>query len=131
MVALYNAYVILGVGVWEVEYTDEFEEWWTGLTTGEQKAVKAAVEVLEERGPGLGRPLVDTIQGSRHSNMKKLRPPGGNIRILFAFDPRRVAILLIGGDKTNAWESWYARYIPMADTLYDVYLAELREEGLL
>ena len=63
--------------------------------------------------------------------MKELRPPTGNIRILFAFDPRRTAILLIGGDKTNRWRAWYTRMIPVADDLYDEYLAELTEEGLL
>jgi len=62
--------------------------------------------------------------------MKELRPPR-NIRILFAFDPRRIAILLIGGDKKNEWTSWYERHMPIADDLYDRYLAELRAEGLL
>jgi hypothetical protein len=63
--------------------------------------------------------------------MKELRPPAGNIQILFAFDPRRTAILLIGGDKTHRWREWYDLMIPLADDLYDEYLAELREEGLL
>ncbi len=73
---------------WEVEYTDEFGEWFSALDEHAQDAIIAAVEVLEEHGPGLGRPLVDSISGSRHPNMKELRPPVGNIRILFAFDPR-------------------------------------------
>jgi hypothetical protein len=63
--------------------------------------------------------------------MKELRPPGGNLRILFAFDPRRMAILLLGGDKTNLWDAWYREYVPMADVLYADHLEELREEGLL
>jgi hypothetical protein len=63
--------------------------------------------------------------------MKELRPRGGNIRILFAFDPLRTAILLIGGDKTGAWNEWYARMIPVADDLYDEHLAELCKEGAL
>ncbi|HVB74564.1 MAG TPA: type II toxin-antitoxin system RelE/ParE family toxin [Ktedonobacteraceae bacterium] len=63
--------------------------------------------------------------------MKELRPPATNIRILFAFDPRRVAILLIGGDKTNRWQEWYEKTIPVADRLYDDYLEELRKEGEL
>lgn len=74
---------------------------------------------------------MDTLEGSRHSNMKELRPPGGNIRVLFAFDPRRMAILLIGGDKTGEWQEWYDKMIPVADELYDVHLEELREEGEL
>jgi hypothetical protein len=116
---------------WEVEYTDEFEVWWNGLGEDEQEAIVAAVEVLGQRGPTLGRPLVDTIQHSRHPNMKELRPLGGAIRILFAFDPRRVAILLIGGDKTGQWTTWYERMIPVADRLYDDHLDALRREGEL
>jgi hypothetical protein len=111
--------------VWEVEGTDEFARWYNTLTASEQRAVVAAVEVLEQVGPGLGRPLVDSIQGSRHHNMKELRPRGGSLRILFAFDPRRTAILLLGGDKTDRWQEWYAEAIPTADDLYDRYLDEL------
>lgn len=114
---------------WEVEYTDQFGEWWNALTTEEQRRTEAAVEVLQERGPGLGRPWVDTLEGSRHSNMKELRPRGGHLRILFAFDPRRAAILLLGGDKTGQWSSWYEQAIPRADELYDEHLRELRDEG--
>jgi hypothetical protein len=114
---------------WEVEYTNEFEEWWDALTAEEQRRSEAAVEVLQERGPGLGRPWVDTLQGSRHPNMKELRPRGGHLRILFAFDPRRAAILLLGGDKTGQWTSWYEQAIPQADELYDEHLRELNDEG--
>ena len=74
---------------WEVEYTDEFEEWWTTLTMNDQAAVDRAVQELAERGPALGRPWVETITGSRHPNVKELRPRGGHLRVLFAFDPRR------------------------------------------
>lgn len=116
---------------WEVEYTDEFGEWYGGLDETTQDAIIAAVAFLEERGPGLGRPVVDTVHGSRYSNMKELRPPGGNLRILFAFDPRRHAILLIGGDKTGRWRAWYDEMIPWADDLYELHLRTLREEGLL
>lgn len=114
---------------WEVEYTDEFAEWWITLTEKQQDAIAAAVEVLEERGPGLGRQLVDTIHGSRHANMKELRPPGGSIRIFFAFDPVSCAILLIGGDKTNHWKKFYDELIPLADRLYDEHLHTLEREG--
>jgi hypothetical protein len=79
---------------WEVEYTDEFEEWFGGLGEEAQEDLALAVEKLEERGPALPRPLADTVEGSRHSNMKELRLLGTNIRVLFAFDPRRMAILL-------------------------------------
>ncbi len=80
--------------MWDVEFTDEFSAWWDTLSSDEQQSIDAAVRVLEHRGPGLGRPLVDNIQGSRHPNMKELR--AGTIRVLFAFDPTRSAILLIG-----------------------------------
>ena len=116
---------------WEVEYTDEFGVWWDTLSVDQQNAVSVAVQALAERGPGLGRPWVDTITGSRHANMKELRPRGGHLRVLFAFDPRRTAILLLGGDKTNQWQSWYTVAIPLADQIYDEYLDTLRREGEL
>jgi hypothetical protein len=63
--------------------------------------------------------------------MKELRPLRGNLRVLFAFDPTRNAILLIGGDKTGRWETWYEEFVPIADNLYDEHLETLRKEGLL
>jgi hypothetical protein len=116
---------------WEVEYTDEFEAWWRTLERDAQDQIDASIDVLQLRGPGLGRPLADTIRGSRHPNMKELRPASGSIRIIFAFDPRRMAILLIGGDKAKRWQSWYDEMIPIADRLYDVHLDTLRREGLI
>jgi hypothetical protein len=114
---------------WEVEYTDQFEEWWETLTIDEQAAIDAAVEALEERGPALGRPFVDTVKSSRHQNMKELRPLGGNIRILFAFDPRRAGILLVGGDKTDRWDEWYREMVPVADDLFDEHIVEIEREA--
>lgn len=115
-----------------VEYTDEFALWWDSLSDIQQDAIAAAGEILEEEVPTLGRPLVDTISSSRHNNMKELRPgTRDDIRLLFAFDPRRSAILLIGGDKTGRWRTWYSEYIPIADQLYDEHLRELREEGVI
>ena len=116
---------------WDVEYTNEFEDWWDDLTIDEQDSVESCIPFLRRHGPALGRPLVDTVKGSRHRNMKELRPPATNIRIFFAFDPRRVAILLIGGDKTDRWQEWYDENIPIADALYDDYLEELHREGEL
>lgn len=115
--------------MWEVEYTDEFELWWMDLDDDEQERLTAAVELLEEFGPALGRPTVDTLEQSRHPNMKELRPRGGFLRVLFAFDPRRTAILLCGGDKSGRWNAWYAEAVPLADRLYDEHLATLAEEG--
>jgi hypothetical protein len=118
--------------VWEIEFTDQFEDWWTGLDLAQQAAVAGRVELLVEQGPDLGRPVVDSITDSRHNNMKELRASkGGALRVLFAFDPRRHAILLLGGDKSGQWNAWYRTAIPAADDLYDNYLEELREEGLI
>jgi len=117
--------------MWEVEVTDQFLEWYGMLDVEQRNAVEAAVNQLEAGGPALRRPFVGAIEGSRHANMKELRPLGGKLRVLFAFDPRRMAILLIGGDKTNRWREWYEEMIPVADSLYDEHLDTLKEEGLL
>ncbi len=115
---------------WEVEYTDEFGEWWDTLGEDEQEDIDAKVRVLEQRGPALGRPHVDAIRGSKHSNMKELivQHEGRPYRVLFAFDPRRCAIFLIGGDKTGNTR-WYEEYVPVADRLYDEHLGALRREA--
>lgn len=84
-----------------------------------------------ERGPNLGRPWVDTLGGLKPRNLKELRiHQDGHLRILFVFDPRRTAILLLGGDKTGQWTEWYRWAIPEAERLYGMYLDELRREGL-
>ena len=118
--------------MWEVEVTDQFLGWWSGLTAEQQESLTARVELLAERGPDLGRPVVDRIHTSRHHSMKELRAAqGGALRVLFMFDPRRQAILLLGGDKSGEWNSWYEWAVPLADDLYDTYLAELRDEGFI
>lgn len=118
--------------MWEVEFTDEFGQWWESLTDAEQDALAVSVELLRQLGPRLPRPHADTINGSKHSNMKELRTQcqGNPIRTFFAFDPRRCAILLIGGDKTGN-ERFYDQMIPMADKLYDEHIRLLKEEGLI
>lgn len=115
---------------WEVNYTAEFGSWWNHLDQSDQERLNAGVERLASRGPTLGRPHVDTISSSRHHNMKELRTRTGGreLRVLFAFDPRREAILLIGGDKTGLWGEWYEAMIPVADDLYDRHLGEIRVE---
>ncbi len=117
---------------WNVEYSAEFEQWWDSLSAGEQDSVALSVAALIDEGPNLGRPQVDTVNGSRHTNMKELRTQhrGRPYRTFFAFDPRRSAILLIGGDKTGE-KRFYDRMIPIADDLYDEHLAELKKEGLI
>jgi len=112
--------------VWDVEYTEEFGAWWEDLEPDDQERLTAAVELLEKLGPSLGRPLVDTLKGSKHPNMKELRP--GTVRVLFAFDPRRTAILLLAGDKSGHWKDWYVEAIPEADRLFDDHLESLIDE---
>ena len=114
---------------WQVEYTDEFEAWWDSLSAEEQEEIAAKVELLEERGPTLGRPHADVITTSRHSNMKELRGKLNEryLRVLFAFDPRRTAILLLGGDKTED-VTWYDTFVPIADGLFDEHLKELKRK---
>jgi hypothetical protein len=117
---------------WEVEYTDEFHEWFESLDERQSEALGQSITLLEKEGPSLARPYVDTVAKSRFPNMKELRTQvgGAPLRTFFAFDPRRTAILLIGGDKTGD-KRFYERMIPLADDLYAVYLDELRREGLL
>ncbi|HYW11728.1 MAG TPA: type II toxin-antitoxin system RelE/ParE family toxin [Longimicrobium sp.] len=116
---------------YEVEYTDEFEEWWDDLTGEEQESVRVAVEQLAQFGPFLKQPLTSGVHGSRHGRMRELRIQhhGRPYRVLYAFDPRRTAILLIGGEKTGD-DRWYQRFVPLADALYDQHLREIvPEEG--
>ena len=117
--------------MWDVEYTNEFGEWWDGLTENKQEDIVAMVGLLEEKGTGLGHPYSSGIRGSRHSHMRELRvrKRGEQLRVFYAFDPRRVAILLIGGDRTIA--RFFKRYVPVADGLYDDHLETLKRKGLI
>lgn len=117
---------------WEVEYTDEFEAWWSGLDAGEQESVDSYVRLLEQRGPHLPFPYSSGIESSKHGHLRELRVQhaGEPYRVLYAFDPRRVAVLLIGGAKTGN-DRWYDEHVPKADRLYDEHLKELRREGLI
>jgi len=119
------------IGVWEIELTDRASEWLLSLDQEDRAAIASSIDLLEQLGPNLGRPAVDSVKSSRHHNMKELRSVGGNLRALFCFDPRRTAIVLLGGDKTNDWVGWYDANIPLADDLYDEYLDEIRKEGLI
>lgn len=123
----YKVYLILrAVNAWLILTVAEFDAWFEALNGHDQEAITAAVRVLTAAGPMLGRPLVDRIAGSRYHNMKELRPPGRtHIRILFIFDPRRAAVLLLGGDKQGHWERWYLRSIPEAERRYERYLLEI------
>lgn len=116
---------------WEVEFTDEFEAWWQGLSGDEQESVAASVELLERLGADLRFPHSSGISSSQYGHMRELRVQhkGRPLRVLYAFDPRRTAILLIGGDKTGN-DRWYEEFVPVADRLYDAHLDALRKEGL-
>lgn len=114
---------------WQVEFTDEFGAWWESLTIEEQEEISAKVELLEEHGPTLPRPHSDVIVTSKHANMKELRGRVGEaaLRVLYAFNPKRTAILLIGGDKTSN-SGWYDEFVPKADAIFDRHLQELKQE---
>ncbi|UEJ81318.1 type II toxin-antitoxin system RelE/ParE family toxin [Brachybacterium halotolerans subsp. kimchii] len=103
--------------------------WLAELDQHSREQVVAAVELLGEHGPQLGRPLVDTVTASRHRNMKELRPGSAGrteLRVLFAFDPARQAILLVAGGKSGDWRGWYKRNIPRADDLFDAHVRRVK-----
>lgn len=118
--------------MWQVEYTDEFESWWNGLTTEAQEDIAYSVTLLEELGTSLPFPHSSGINNSKHSHMRELRTQhqGRPYRTLYAFDPRGHAILLIAGDKTGE-KRWYDIHVPIADKLYDEHIEQLKNEGLL
>ncbi|KQR10925.1 type II toxin-antitoxin system RelE/ParE family toxin [Cellulomonas sp. Leaf334] len=116
---------------WNVILVDEVDEWFVELSHTDQDAsdaIAAAIDMLEEHGPMLGRPLVDSITGSNVHNLNELRV--NTARILFVFDPTRSAILLVAGDKAGAWKRWYSENIPLAEDRYRRWLAgEYTEEN--
>ena len=108
----------------EIILVPEVHDWFLGLDDLSASLVRDAVEVLAERGPLLGRPLADRIAGSRLHNLKELRPAGRTeIRILYIFDPRRQAVLLVAGDKAGQWTRWHGDAIKLAEDRYERYLA--------
>lgn len=113
---------------WEIDI-ELIEDWLGEVDSDSYDQIVAALQILAEQGPGLGRPLVDSIMGSRHKNMKELRPGSAGrseVRILFAFDPQRRAILLLAGDKRGAWAKWYRQSVPVADDRYEEHLKNLK-----
>jgi hypothetical protein len=118
---------------WEIRVTDEILAWINALDEKSKAQVVDAIDRLAEGGPGLGRPLVDRLEGSQVHNLKELRPGSAGrseIRLLFVFDPWRSAILLVGGDKSGNWSAWYRQAIPRAEELYVEYVKEREaEEG--
>jgi hypothetical protein len=114
----------------EIEFTEEFGEWWNGLTSDEQESVRAYVKLLEDYGAVLKHPYSSSVETSKHSHMRELRVQhkGRPYRVLYAFDPRRTALLLIGGDKTGN-DRWYELFVPIADRIYDQHLEQLQKES--
>jgi hypothetical protein len=120
---------------WTVILVDEVANWYLGLVNDEPataELVAAAIDLLEADGPTLGRPLVDSIEGSSIRNLKELRPGSrgrSEIRILFAFDPERQAVLLVAGDKAGNWTRWYDDNIPLAERRFEAWLSGDYSEG--
>lgn len=114
---------------WQVELTERVQAFVQSLDEDDKVRVVAAMKVLAEQGPDLGRPLVDVIKTSRHKNMKELRISSGQkkFRVLFAFDEMRHAILLVGGDKiAYGVQKFYKDMVPVADRLFDDHIVAAR-----
>jgi hypothetical protein len=122
---------------YEIERTDEFTDWWDGLTEKEQIEVAKIVGVLAEKGPNLKRPYVGKIEGSKKiPNLKELiiQFAGHPYRVFFMFDERKFGILLLGARKTGgkrAEAAWYKARIAEVEPIYEQYVAELKKEGLI
>lgn len=118
--------------MWEVEYSDEFAAWWDTLSESKQIVIRGTIGLLQNEGPNLKFPYSSSVQGSKYSHMRELRIQirGKPCRILYAFDPMRRAILLIGGFKSGN-DRWYIKFIPIADNLYTHHINALKEEKVL
>jgi hypothetical protein len=116
---------------WVVEIGDEFEPEFDELHEKVQTEILALTRLLQRFGPQLGRPRVDTLNDSRHANMKELRfsAADGEWRVAFAFDTKRKAVLLVAGDKSGVTERrFYRELIRKADGRFDAHLARLKKE---
>jgi len=113
---------------WTIIYRPRYHAWFTRCAEALQDEILAHLEVLKAMGPNLGRPRVDHIKGSVHQNMKELRIQfkGDPVRILFAFDPSRRAVLLLGGIKTGD-ARWYQKNVPFADQEFTAHLQDTEQ----
>lgn len=114
---------------WEIEYTDCFSKWWNTLKEEEQISVDASIRLLEHFGPNLRFPYSSGITGSKFGHMRELRiqHKGKPYRVLYAFDPKRAGVLLVGGNKQGN-KNWYKKFIPIADQLYDKHIRVLQDK---
>ena len=117
---------------WEVESSEEYLEWWRGLSISQQKSIDKIVGLLIEQGPALPSGYSKKIISSRHGRMRELRvqSDGRPLRIFYVFDPKQTGILLIGGDKTGN-DRFYTEFVRQADRIYDRHLDSLRQRGLI
>ncbi|MER5934892.1 type II toxin-antitoxin system RelE/ParE family toxin [Streptomyces sp. NPDC002054] len=119
---------------WEVIVVEPALSWLHRLRRDDRASliqISKAITALQREGPAMGRPLVDTVKGSRIGNLKELRPGsvgGTEIRLLFVFDPLRRAVFLVGGDKAGDWQGWYHSAIPRAEQAYAHYLSQMEED---
>jgi hypothetical protein len=116
---------------WIVEIGNEFKPEFFALEKGVRTEILALTRLLQQFGPHLGRPRVDTLNGSRHANMKELRfsATDGEWRVVFAFDTKRKAILLVAGDKSGVSEKrFYRELVRKADDRFDAHLARMKKE---
>lgn len=115
---------------WSIKTTSDVRAWLRALRHADPdvfRSVNVAIDMLAEIGPALGRPMVDTLRGSTIGNLKELRPRSGRdvaIRVLFVFDPWSQAVLLVAGNKAGDWSRWYKTAIPIAESVYETWLAE-------
>ena len=117
---------------WEIEGSDEYQEWLRDLTPRQQRDISKSLDRLAQYGISLDYPYTSRVNSSRHRRMRELRVQSGGrpLRIFYAFDPLRAAILLIGGEKTGN-DRFYRQYVPIADRIYDRHLDDLRQKGLI
>lgn len=115
---------------WQVLLDEEFSQWLRGQDIDLRKEIAAHSELLKQYGPMLGRPRVDTVKGSRFPNMKELRIQwkGQPWRMLFAFDPKRRSVLLLGGNKQGD-KRWYEKNVPVADARYEKHLRRMEKDN--
>ena len=119
---------------WTIRLHSEVEAWYLEICESDPETaglIERAVDLLACEGPTIGRPLVDRLKGSRFHNMKELRPASSGqseIRMIFAFDPMREAIILVAGDKSAQWDSWYRAAVPLADERFAEHLIALKVE---